>query len=70
MKWLHTEAIDAKGDLCFFAMETSPSDATAFLIVTILGKADFLGADLMIPLLVMCLIHAKIPSIHLIMVSF
>lgn len=31
------------------------------------GKDDFLGADLMIPLLVMCLIHAKIPSIHLIM---
>ena len=31
------------------------------------GKDDFLGADLMIPLLVMCLIHAKIPCIHLIM---
>jgi hypothetical protein len=33
------------------------------------GKKDFLGADLMIPLLVLCLVHAKIPCIHLIMVS-
>lgn len=34
----------------------------------IVGKSEFLGADLMIPLLVMCLIHAKVPCIHLTMV--
>ena len=33
------------------------------------GKSEYIGADLLFPLLVGVLVHAKIPNIHLILVS-
>ena len=41
-----------------------------FLIESLIkGKKDYLGADLLFPLLVAVLVHAELPTVHLIMVK-